>query len=78
MGTNCAPLTAELFLYCYERDIMSNLQKSKRFDFIDKFDDLSRYLISCIQQNFSKYFTQRNFFLWSKYKSNCYWQQYSH
>ena len=41
MGTNCAPLIADLFLYCYERDFMSNLQKSKRFDHIDKFQ---RYL----------------------------------
>ena len=39
MGTNCAPLIADLFLYCYERDFMSNLQKSKRFDLIDKFND---------------------------------------
>ena len=44
MGTNCAPLKADLFLYCYERDFMSNLQKSKRFDLIDKFNDTSRYL----------------------------------
>ena len=44
MGTNCAPLIADLFLYCFERDFMSNLQKSKRFDLIDKFNDTSRYL----------------------------------
>ena len=44
MGTNCAPLIADLFLHCYERDFMSNLQKSKRFDLIDKFNDTSRYL----------------------------------
>ena len=44
MGTNCAPLIADLFLYCYERDFMSNLQKSKRFDLIDKFNDTYRYL----------------------------------
>ena len=44
MGTNCAPLIADLFLYCYERDFMSNLQKSKRFDLTDKFNDTSRYL----------------------------------
>ena len=44
MGTNCAPLIADLFLCCYERDFMSNLQKSKRFDLIDKFNDTSRYL----------------------------------
>ena len=37
MGTNCAPLIADLFLYCYERDFMSNLQKSIRFDLIDKY-----------------------------------------
>ena len=42
MDTNCAPLIADLFLYCYERDFMSNLQKSKRFDIIDKFNDTSR------------------------------------
>ena len=41
MGTNCAPLIADLFLYCYERDFMSNLQKSKRFDLIDKLNDIS-------------------------------------
>ena len=28
MGTNCAPLKADLFLFCYERDFMSNLHKS--------------------------------------------------
>ena len=44
MGTYCALLTADLFLYCYERDFMSNLQKSKRFDLIDKFNDTSRCL----------------------------------
>ena len=43
-GINCVPLIADLFLYCYERDFMSNLQKSKRFDLIDKFNDTSRYL----------------------------------
>ena len=44
MGTNCAPLIADLFLYCYERDFMSDLQKSKRHDLIDMFNDASRYL----------------------------------
>ena len=44
MDTNCAPLIADLFLYCYESDFMSNLQKSKRFDLIDKFNDTSWYL----------------------------------
>ena len=44
MGTNCAPLIADLFLYCYEWEFMSDLQKSKRFDLIDMFNDTSRYL----------------------------------
>ena len=44
MGTNCAPLIADLFLYCYERDFMSDLQKYKRHDLIDMFNDTSRYL----------------------------------
>ena len=25
MGTNCAPLVADLFLFCYERDFMMYL-----------------------------------------------------
>ena len=44
MDTYCAPLIADLFLYCSERDFMSNLQKSKRFDLIDKFNDTFQYL----------------------------------
>ena len=44
MDTNCAPLLADLFLYCNGRDFRSNLRKSKRFDLIDKFNDTSRYL----------------------------------
>ena len=44
MGTNCAPLIAGLFLYCYERDFMWTLKKYKRFDLIDKLNDTSRYL----------------------------------
>ena len=44
MGTNCAPLIADLFLFCYEMEIMSNLHKSKRYDLKDMFYDTSRYL----------------------------------
>ena len=36
MGTNCAPLIADLFLYCCERDFMYHLHKFKRYDLIDK------------------------------------------
>ena len=44
MGTNCATLIADLFLYCYERDFIYDLHKSKRHDLIDMFNDTSRYL----------------------------------
>ena len=40
----CMFTKLDLFLYCYERDFMSDLQKSKRFDLIDMFNDTSRYL----------------------------------
>ena len=41
-GTNCAPLKADLFSFCYERNIMSNLHKSKQYDLM--FNGTSRYL----------------------------------
>ena len=44
MDTNCAQLIADLFLFCYERELMSNLHKSKRYDLIDMFNDTSQYL----------------------------------
>ena len=44
MGTNCAPLVAELFLFCYERDFMLSLSDDKQADIIDAFNSTSRYL----------------------------------
>ena len=44
MGTNCAPLVADLFLFCYERDFMKSLTKEKRYDLIDAFNSTSRYI----------------------------------
>ena len=29
MGTNCAPLVADLFLFCYEKDFMMSLSDDK-------------------------------------------------
>ena len=43
MGTNCAPVIADLFFYCYEKDFMSYLHKSKKLDLVAKFYDTSRY-----------------------------------
>ena len=44
MGTNCAPLVADLFLFCYKRDFMKSLTKEKRYDLKDAFNSTSRYL----------------------------------
>ena len=32
MGTNCAPLVADLFLFCYERGFMMTLSDDKQAD----------------------------------------------
>ena len=42
MGTNCAPLVAELFLLCYERDFIVSLSDIKQADIIDAFNTTSR------------------------------------
>ena len=44
MGTNCAPLVADLFLYCYERDFMDSLNHDNQADVIEAFKSSSRYL----------------------------------
>ena len=44
MGTNCAALVADLFLFCHERDFMKSLIKEKRYDLIDACNSTSRYL----------------------------------
>ena len=44
MGTNCAPLFADLFLFCYERDFMMSLSDDKQADIIEAFNITSRYL----------------------------------
>ena len=47
MGTNCAPLIADLFLFCYERDFMKKLQNGTIKDgrkLIEILNDNCRYL----------------------------------
>ena len=44
MGTNCAPLVAHLFLFCYERDFMKSLSRENQVDIIEAFNSTSRYL----------------------------------
>ena len=44
MVTNCAPLVADLFSFCYERDFMKNLSSDNQADVIKAFNLTSRYL----------------------------------
>ena len=47
MGTNCA----DLFLFCYERDIMMSLSDEKQDDVIDALNTTSRYLDDILNIN---------------------------
>ena len=51
MGTNCAPLVANLFMFCYERDFMMSLSDDKQADVIDAFNTTSRYLDDILNIN---------------------------
>ena len=44
MGTNYAPLVADLFLFCYERDFMLSLSDNNQTDIIEAFNSTSSYL----------------------------------
>ena len=44
MDTCCAPLVADLFLICYERDFMLSLSDNNQTDIIQAFNSTSRYL----------------------------------
>ena len=44
MGTDCAPLIADLYLFCYERDFMASLSYNKGAETIQTFNSTSRYL----------------------------------
>ena len=43
MGTNCVPLVADLFLFCYEGDFMMSFSDDKQADVIDAFNTTYRY-----------------------------------
>ena len=44
MGTNCASLVSDLFLFFYERDFMLSLPEDNQSDVIQAFKSSSRYL----------------------------------
>ena len=41
---NCAPLVADLLLFCYERDFIVSLSDNNQTDIIEVFNSTSRYL----------------------------------
>ena len=51
MGTNCAPLVADLFLFCYERDFKMSLSDDKQADVIDALNTTSSYLDDILNIN---------------------------
>ena len=44
MDMNYAPLVADLFLFCYERDFMMSLSEEKLSEVVEAFRSSSRYL----------------------------------
>ena len=51
MGTNCAPLAADLFLFCYERGFMLSLSDDNQSEVIEAFNSTSRYLDDLLNIN---------------------------
>ena len=41
MGTSCAPLVVDLFLFCYERDFMLSLSDNNQTNIIEAFNSTS-------------------------------------
>ena len=44
VGTNCALIVADLFLFCYERDFMLSLSDDNQSEVIEAFNSTCRYL----------------------------------
>ena len=51
MGTNYAPLHADMFLFCYERDFMMSLSDDNQAEVIDAFNNTSRYFDDILNLN---------------------------
>ena len=44
MGTYCAPLVADICLFCFERDFMLSLSEENQSNVLEAFNSTSRYL----------------------------------
>ena len=69
-GINCAPLIEDLFIYCYERDCMSNLHNSKQYflktcltiPLVDN-PEFEKHIIDIYPMEQNKYFRQGKYFI---------------
>ena len=63
MGTNCAPLVADLILFCYDRDFILSLFGDNQSEFIEAFNSTSRYLDDLLltDNNFFDSMVNRNY-----------------
>ena len=43
VGTNCVPLAADLFLFCYDRDFITLLSDDSQADIIETLNATSNY-----------------------------------
>ena len=57
MGTNCVPLVASLFLFCFERDFMLSLSDNNQADVDESFKSTARYLDDLLNID-NSYFAQ--------------------
>ena len=63
MGTNCAPLVADMFLFFYERDFMLSLSDDNQSEVIEAFNSTSLYLgdVLNIDNNFFDSMVNHNY-----------------
>ena len=43
LGTNCTPFVSDVFLFCYEKELMISLSDDNQADVIEAFDLTSRF-----------------------------------
>ena len=55
MGTNCAPLLADSFLYSYESEFLQNLVNDKNIDEVRAFNFTYRYIDDVLSINNSRF-----------------------
>jgi hypothetical protein len=55
MGTNCAPLLADLFLYSYEADFIQGLLKKHEKNLARSFNFTFRYIDDVLSLNNSRF-----------------------